>query len=107
MEIFEYASFDVTQQFSRSKTKLYVINLMRTAIRLVSLVALLVSIVWLAYRPAFDSGLAAVTALAALLSSFLLKKTSIKPNTDQSQNISSDSIGIQAGGNVYIDKIKK
>ncbi len=80
---------------------------MRTVIRLVSLVALLVSIAWLAYRPAFDSGLATVTALASLLSSFLLKKTPFEPSTKQSQKISSGSIGVQAGGNVHIDKIEK
>lgn len=80
---------------------------MRTVIRLISLIALLISIAWLAQRPAFDSGLATVTALAALLSSFLLKKPSTESGTTQSQQVSSGSIGVQAGGNVHIDKIEK
>jgi hypothetical protein len=80
---------------------------MRTVIQLVSIVALLVSIAWLAYRPAFDSGLATVTALAALLSSFLLNKPPIKSRTTQSQEVSSGSIGIQAGGSIHVDKIEK
>ena len=80
---------------------------MLTTIRFVSLAALLISISWLAYRPAFDSGVATVTALAALLSSFLLKKAPVHPSIEQSQNVSSGSIGVQAGGNVHIKKIEK
>lgn len=80
---------------------------MRSAIRVVSLIALLLSIAWLAYRPAFDSAVTTISALAALLSSFLLKKTPTGPGTKQSQKISSGSIGVQAGGNVHIDKIEK
>jgi hypothetical protein len=78
---------------------------MRSTIRLVSLAALLVSIAWLAYRPAFDSGLATITTLATFLSSFLPKKAPADPGAKQSQKISSGSIGIQAGGNVRIEKM--
>lgn len=80
---------------------------MRTVIRLAALVALLVSIAWLAYHPAFDSGLATVSALVTLLSSFLLKKASAEAGTTQSQKVSSGSVGVQAGGNVQIDRIEK
>lgn len=80
---------------------------MRSSIRVVSLIALLLSIAWLVYRPAFDSGVATISALAALLSTFMLKKSPIGSGAKQSQKISSGSIGVQAGGNVHIDKVEK
>jgi hypothetical protein len=76
---------------------------MRTVIRVVSIVAFLLSIAWLAYNPGFKSALAALTTLAALLSSFLVKKSEAK----QSQKVSSGSIGVQAGGNINVDKIER
>lgn len=80
---------------------------MRIVIRVVSLAALLLTIAWLVYDPAFNSAVATVSSLAALLSSFLIRKPTSELEARQSQKVSSDSIGVQAGGNVHIDKIEK
>lgn len=79
---------------------------MRFIIQVVFSIALFVSILWLIYLPAFDSVLAAITSFAALLMS-LLKKLPIDVRADQSQQVSSDSVAIQAGGDVRINKIEK
>lgn len=79
---------------------------MRSILRAVSLLALLFSMAWVAYKPGFDSALAAIGALAALISSFLMKKNSSTKVT-QSQEISSGSIGIQAGRDANVSKIER
>lgn len=79
---------------------------MRFTIQVLSCFALFVSILWLTYVPAFDSVLAAITSFAALLMS-LLKKPPIDVRAKQSQQVSSDSVAIQAGGDVRINKIEK
>jgi len=76
---------------------------MRTVIRVVSFVAFLLSIAWLTYDPGFKSAITALTTLFALLSSFLIKR----PETKQSQRVSSSSVGVQAGANINIDKIQR
>ena len=49
---------------------------MRSSIRAASLIALPLSIAWLAYRPAIDSGIATILTLAILLLTFLIEKIS-------------------------------
>ena len=51
---------------------------MRSSIRAASLIALPLSIAWLAYRPAIDSGVATISAFVILLSTFLFEKTPTK-----------------------------
>ncbi len=76
--------------------------MLRKSIQIISFIAFLCSIVWLIYKPAFDSISAAIVTLASFLSSFLLDKNPNKPSNTQSQNVSSGSTGIQAGGDVKI-----
>jgi hypothetical protein len=77
---------------------------MRLAINIVSLVALILSVVWLIYKPGFDSGVSTATALAALLASFLLMKD--ETSGGQSQRVSGKSIGIQAGRDANVNNLK-
>jgi hypothetical protein len=77
---------------------------MRLAVIFASLLALLLSLVWLIQRPAFDSAVAVVTALSALLSAFFLKRE--RKSTAQVQHVSNSSLGIQAGRDVHGQDIK-
>ncbi len=77
---------------------------MRFIIKIVSFIALLICIAWLAYKPGFDSAGATATALAALLSSFFLKKDD--KVTGQTQHVSENSIGIQAGRDASVTNLK-
>jgi hypothetical protein len=78
---------------------------MRFAAILASLLVLLLSVVWLAAKPGFDSAVAVAAAIATLLSSFFLKRS--KSAEGQTQNVSGSSIGVQAGRDANIDKVNK
>jgi hypothetical protein len=79
---------------------------MRLSLHIALLLALLLSIVWVVFKPGFDSSIAVITSLAALISSFLIKKERNKRPT-QSQKISDDSIGVQAGRDANVSNIKR
>ena len=74
---------------------------MRIATQVAALVALLISIAWVIYKPGLDSSAAVATAVVALLSSFFLKKANAEPK--QVQKISGRSVGIQAGRDAKVD----
>ncbi|MBL0074833.1 MAG: hypothetical protein IPP41_02435 [Rhodocyclaceae bacterium] len=77
---------------------------MRIAAILVSLIAVLLSLAWVINKTAFDSGVALAAALAALFSSFFLKRDSI--SSGQTQQVSGGSVGIQAGRDANVRDIK-
>lgn len=73
---------------------------MLAIVRFGFITAFAVTVAWVVFRPGFDSIAAAVGALAALLASYFLGR-----NTDsagQVQNVSSQSLGIQAGKDVKV-----
>lgn len=78
---------------------------MRLAAILASSLALLLALAWLISSPAYDSSVACVAALAALLSSFFLKRE--KKSEGQTQEVSGSSIGIQAGRDANVRDIRK
>lgn len=78
---------------------------MRFAAILASSVALLLAVAWLINSPAYDSAVACTAAVAALLSSFFLKRE--KKSEGQAQKVFGSSIGIQAGRDANIGDIKK
>jgi FtsH-binding integral membrane protein len=80
-------------------------NPMRLAAILVSSLALLLALAWLISSPAYDSAVACVAALAALLSSFFLKRE--QKSESQNQNVSGSSVGIQAGRDANVRDIRK
>jgi hypothetical protein len=77
---------------------------MRLAAILASSLVLLLSLAWLVYKPGFDSGVAVTAALAALFSSFFLKRE--RQEGKQAQQVSESSVGIQAGRDVNVRDIK-
>ena len=77
---------------------------MRIAAILVSFIAVLLSLTWLLYKPAFDSAFALAAAIAALCSSFFLKREA--KAAGQTQQVSGASVGIQAGRDANVHDIK-
>jgi hypothetical protein len=77
---------------------------MRLAAILTSSLALLLSLAWLVYNPGFDSGVAVAAALAALISSFFLKRE--RQTGSQVQDVSGSSVGIQAGRDAKVRNIR-
>jgi len=74
-------------------------------IKFLSGIALIVSLGWLYFEPGFEPLLTSVVSLSALISSFFLgKKTT---DDKQVQNVSGNSSGIQAGGNVTVNNSSK
>jgi multisubunit Na+/H+ antiporter MnhB subunit len=71
-------------------------------IRILSVVALMISMGWLYFEPGFEPVLTTVVSLSALISTFIFGN---KPEaaTGQNQTIHENSAGIQAGGNVSIN----
>lgn len=78
---------------------------MRIAAILVSCIAVVLALVWLIQKPAFDSAVALAAALAALLSSFFLGRD--RRDAAQSQNVSDSSVGVQAGRDANTGDIKR
>jgi hypothetical protein len=76
-------------------------------IKIISSVALIVSLGWLYFEPNFEPLLTSVVSLSALVSSFMLGKKVKDDNEKQDQNVSDNSSGIQAGGNVTINNSSK
>lgn len=77
---------------------------MRVFAILVSFIAVLLSLVWLIYKPAFDSAVALAASIAALCSSFFLKR---EPETaGLTQRVSGTSVGIQAGRDANVRDVK-
>lgn len=80
---------------------------MHIFIKILSSVALIVSLGWLYFEPNFEPLLTSVVSLSALVSSFMLGKKVKDDNEKQDQNVSDNSSGIQAGGNVTINNSSK
>lgn len=70
-------------------------------VKFLALIALIVSIVWCFAKPGFESVLAVIVSLSALVSAFLIpKRTAVRRK--QQQSVSKSSMGIQAGRDVRI-----
>jgi hypothetical protein len=68
--------------------------------------ALAISVLWVVSKPGYDSGLAAVVSLSALVGFFVAadKKQRIP---QQRQVVSKSSVGVQAGGDINIGTISR
>lgn len=80
---------------------------MQLFIKILSSIALIVSLGWLYYEPDFEPLFTSVVSLSALVSSFMLGKKVKDENVKQVQNVSDNSSGIQAGGDVAINNSSK
>lgn len=78
---------------------------MRIAAQIAALMATLISIAWVTYKPDLDSATAVAAAIAALLSTFFLKKDA--PESKQVQHVSGKSFGVQAGRDAKVDNFKR
>lgn len=74
---------------------------MRIAAQIAALVATLITIAWVIYKPGLDSAAAVAAAVAALLSTFFLKKDASE--SKQVQHVSGKSVGVQAGRDAKVD----
>lgn len=97
MKIAVYTSTVITQ----TSEKMY----MRLTAIIASGLVVVLALIWLLQKPAYDSAVAFAAALAALFSSFFLKRN--RKETTQSQTVSNSSVGVQAGRNVSIRDIKR
>lgn len=75
---------------------------MQIFIRILSFLALLVSIGWLYFEPGFEPVLTTIVSLSALISTFVFGNKS-KAEKNQKQTIKKNSSGIQVGGNFSIN----
>jgi hypothetical protein len=76
---------------------------MQFVIKVLSAVALVVSVCWLYFEPSFEPLLTSIVSLSALISSFVFGNSNKEKSGSQNQQVSSNSSGIQAGGNVTIN----
>lgn len=73
-------------------------------LRILAGIALIVSLLWAVAKPGYDSLLAVVVSLSALLGPFVAPKKKV-PQLRQS--VSRSSVGVQAGGDVNIGAISR
>ena len=69
---------------------------MKTVIRILSAIAIVVSVSWVYYDTMFESILAVVISISAMLSTF------VNWTSEQQQTVSENSSGIQAGRDVTV-----
>lgn len=80
---------------------------MQLVIKVLSILALLVSLCWLYVEPSFEPLLTSIVSLSALISSFVFGNSKTEQVGSQNQKVTSNSSGIQAGGNVTINHSTK
>lgn len=68
-------------------------------VKILSAIALMASSAWFINKPGYDSAIAAITALSALIGCYLIKQ---KESKKQEQKIK-NGIGIQAGKSITIN----
>ena len=73
-------------------------------LKLLAAIAVIGSIAWVIARPGYDSAIAVVTSLAALVGAFVEEKRRAR-RAQQHQSISESSFGIQAGRDVNLGDI--
>jgi hypothetical protein len=74
------------------------------ALKFLALVALLASIAWCIAAPGYESAVAIVTSLSALLGAAVGRKRCAQ-DTMQSQTIRDSAVGVQAGRDVTVSDI--
>lgn len=75
-------------------------------LKLLAAVSLLGTIAWVIVDPGFDSSLAAVGSISALVGLFVVDRKK-KGESTQEQVVSNRSVGIQAGGDVNIGNFNR
>ena len=75
---------------------------MQLIIKVLSYLALIVSLSWLFFEPSFEPLLTSIISLSTLISSYIFGNKNNEESVNQVQQVSSNSTGIQANGNVTI-----
>lgn len=78
---------------------------MRFTLKITALLALLVSVAWLFFRPGFDSLVAVAAALVAFIAALLMKKEPYAKHS-QSQVVTEGAMGVQAGRDANVTNAK-
>jgi hypothetical protein len=73
-------------------------------VKLLAVIAFVCSIAWVIVDPGFESALAVIVSISALVSAFIVQKKTAQ-RSRQHQSVSKSSIGVQAGGDVSIGSI--
>ena len=73
-------------------------------VKFLAAIALIGSIAWFIAEPGFETALAVVGSISALISAFLVERRNAR-RAQQQQSISKSSIGVQAGRDVNIGSI--
>jgi membrane associated rhomboid family serine protease len=73
-------------------------------LKFLAVIALIGSIAWSIVDPGFETALAVVGSISALVSAFLVERRNAR-RAQQYQSVSKSSIGVQAGGDVSISSI--
>ena len=74
---------------------------MRIVLRILSVVALIISVAWFYFEQGYEPALAVVVSLSALISTFFLGKNKTH-GKEQNQTVGNRSNAIQAGGDVSV-----
>ncbi len=69
-------------------------------------IAFVISVLWVVSKPGYDSGLAAVVSLSALVGLFVAGNKKQRTHR-QRQFVSKSSVGVQAGGDINIGTISR
>jgi hypothetical protein len=75
---------------------------MKITVRILSIIALIISACWFINHPDFEPGLSVVVSISSLISTYIFGNNS-REKSFQKQKISGGSTGIQSGGNVGIN----
>jgi hypothetical protein len=75
-------------------------------IRILLLMAILVSFVWFVVQPGYEPVIAIISSLLAFIGD-LLHQNKLKQQASQSQTVSNKGIGIQAGRDVSVGRTRK
>ena len=74
-------------------------------IKILSGLAFIVSVVWFIAQRDYEPAIAIVTSLSAFLAAWFRDKK-LKQQASQSQSVSENAIGIQAGGDINMGNIR-
>jgi hypothetical protein len=73
-------------------------------VKLLAAIAVIGSIAWVLTHPGYESALAVIGSISALVSAFVVEKRNTR-RAAQHQSVSKSSVGIQAGGDARVMRL--
>ena len=74
-------------------------------LKIVAGITLIISVAWVLAKPGYDSGVAVLVSLSALITAFITDSKR-RSGPRQQQNVSKSSVGIQSGGDAIVEGIR-